>query len=62
MKAKGMTVFTVGLQLETGSASESTLNSCATSKDHDFLARNASELKQSFRNIALKISDLQFSK
>jgi Flp pilus assembly protein TadG len=61
MKAKGITVFTVGLQLQAGSASERTLNSCATSKDHDFLATNSSELKQSFRNIALRISDLQFS-
>lgn len=62
MKAKGITVYTVGFQLQAGGEAEQTLSQCATSEDHVFLAQNSTELKQSFRNIALKISDLHLSK
>ncbi|KUO53808.1 MAG: hypothetical protein APF80_07830 [Alphaproteobacteria bacterium BRH_c36] len=62
MKAKGITIYSVGFQLAEGGGSEETLSQCATSQDHVFLANNAAELKQSFRNIALKISDLRLSK
>ncbi|MBU1212540.1 MAG: Tad domain-containing protein [Alphaproteobacteria bacterium] len=62
MKAKGITIYSVGFQLAAGGGSEATLTQCATSQDHVFLANNAAELKQSFRNIAMKISDLRLSK
>lgn len=62
MKAKGITIYTVGFQLQSGGEAEQTMSLCASSKDHTFVANNAQELKQSFRNIALTISDLHLSK
>lgn len=62
MKERGITVYTVGFQLLSGSSAETTLSACASSRDHAFRADSAAELKQSFRNIALKISELHLAK
>jgi len=62
MKNEGITVYSVGFQLASGGTAEETLSQCATSEDHVYNAQNAEELKQSFRNIALKISALYLSK
>lgn len=62
MKGQGITVYSVGFQLTEGGEAEQTLSRCGTSPDHVFLAKNATELKQSFRNIALKISALHLAK
>ena len=62
MKNEGITVYSVGFQLASGSTAEETLSQCATSEDHVYNAQSTEELKQSFRNIALKISALYLSK
>lgn len=62
MKAQGITVYSVGFQLASGGEAEQTLNICATSEGHVYTAQNGTELRQSFRDIALKISALHLSK
>jgi len=62
MKDAGITIYTVGFQLAEGGEAEETMTQCATSPDHVYDADNGQELKQSFRDIALKISDLYLSK
>jgi hypothetical protein len=62
MKAKGITVYTVGFQIAAGSEAAQTLSQCATDPGKAYMAENGEELKQSFRSIALKISDLYLSR
>lgn len=62
MKAKGITVYSVGFQLQSGGEAEDTMSMCATSEDHVYTAQNGTQLRQSFRDIALKISDIYLSK
>ncbi len=62
MKAAGITVYSVGFQLEAGGEAEATMAQCATSTDHLYTATNGEQLRQSFRDIALKISELYLSK
>ncbi len=63
MKAKGITVYTVGFQLG-GSNSESyqTLSQCATDTGKFYNAADGEQLKQAFRDIALKLTSLYLSK
>ena len=61
MKAKGITVYTVGFQLGTDTRAISTLNSCATDSSYFYNAANGDALKAAFRDIALKISALRIS-
>ncbi|MEL7047475.1 MAG: pilus assembly protein TadG-related protein [Pseudomonadota bacterium] len=62
MKAEGITIYSVGFQLQADGEAEETMNICATSDDHVYQAQNGTQLQQSFRDIALKISDLHLSK
>jgi hypothetical protein len=63
MKAQGITVYTVGFELSgEGSQSYQTLYQCATDPGHFYNAENGEELKQAFRDIALKLSSLYLSK
>jgi Mg-chelatase subunit ChlD len=62
MKAKGITVYTVGFDLGSNETAIETLRSCATDPDHAYLANNGDELKQAFRDIALKTTDLYLSR
>jgi len=61
MKAKGITVYTVGFQLGTDAKAIATLNSCATDPSYFYSAANGDALKAAFRDIALKISALRIS-
>ena len=63
MKAKGITVYTVGFQLTggTGSTSYQTLLQCASSPDKFFNAEDGTELRLSFRAIALEVAKLSLS-
>jgi hypothetical protein len=61
MKAAGITVYSVGFQLDTQTAID-TLRTCATSSEHFYEATTGAELRQSFRDIALKISTLRLTK
>jgi Flp pilus assembly protein TadG len=58
MKAKGITVYTVGFDLGGNQTAITTLNQCATDAGKFYNAANGEELKEAFRDIALKISQL----
>ncbi len=60
MKAKGIEVYTVGFQVS--SAAKTLLKNCATDANHYYDATSGEALRQSFRDIALKISTLRLSK
>lgn len=61
MKAQGITVYTIGFDLGGNQTAINTLNYCATSAGHAYNAADAAELRQAFRDIALKISALYLS-
>jgi hypothetical protein len=61
MKAKGVTVYTVGFDLGGNQTAIDTLNQCATDDSKFYNANDGQELKQAFRDIALKISSLYLS-
>jgi Flp pilus assembly protein TadG len=58
MKEKGITVYTVGFDLGGNKTAIDTLSQCATDPDKYYNADNGEELKEAFRDIALKISKL----
>lgn len=60
MKAKGIEVYSVGFQLDNQLAKDTLLN-CATDASHFYDAANGEELRQAFRDIALKIATLRLS-
>lgn len=60
MKDHGITVYTVGFQLEEANA-VSTLQDCATDAAHAFLANDGNELKMAFRHIAFQLAKLRLS-
>ncbi len=62
MKKTGIEVFTVGFELGNSPTATQTLRECATSSSNFYNAANGSELKQAFRDIALKASPLRISK
>ena len=67
MKAKGVTVYSVAFNLDQLPAGERTeaekvLADCGSSKEHFYKTTNGEQLRQAFRDIALKISDLYIAK
>ncbi len=62
MKAQGIVIYTVGLQLNTALYSDDFLLACATSPQHAFLAADTDELEDAFKQIATSISKLRLSK
>ncbi|KAB2937859.1 MAG: VWA domain-containing protein [Hyphomicrobium sp.] len=63
MKAKGITVYTVGFDIGSDSSTAAqTLRQCATDPTKYYNAGDGEELKQAFRDIALKLSSLYISK
>jgi Flp pilus assembly protein TadG len=61
MKAKGITVYTVGFDLGGNTTAINTLSYCASSTNTFYQASSGSDLRQAFRDIALKVSDLYLS-
>ena len=53
--------YTVGFQIAVNSTPDITMQQCATSSSHYYNASSGEALKQAFRDIALKISDLRIS-
>lgn len=53
MKAKGITVYTVGFMV--GTNEKNLLTQCATSPSHFYDARNGAQLEQAFTDIAYKL-------
>ncbi|MBL8566111.1 MAG: VWA domain-containing protein [Hyphomicrobiaceae bacterium] len=62
MKAKGIDVYTVGFDVGDNSSVLNLLRNCASSPGKFYQADNGEQLKQAFRDIALKVSDLFLSK
>jgi len=60
MKTKGIEVYTVGFQIDNDKA-KTMLAKCATSSAHNYSAANGDQLKQAFRDIALKIASLRLT-
>ena len=61
MKAEGVVVYTVGFELSASSAIE-TMEQCATSSAHHYIAEDGNDLKLAFRDIAFKLAQLRLSK
>lgn len=62
MKAAGIIVFTVGLDVIGTPAAHNLVNQCATDPSYVYLPSDGTELKQAFRSIAMKVSTLRLSK
>ncbi|MCB1519571.1 MAG: TadE/TadG family protein [Hyphomicrobiaceae bacterium] len=62
MKAKGISVYTVGFALGNNTSVINLLRNCATDPTQAYTAESGEQLRQAFRDIALKISDLYLSK
>ena len=62
MKATGITVYTVGFQLGGNKTAIETLSQCATEPGKFYNADDGDQLKQAFRDIALKLTSLYLSK
>ena len=58
MKAKGITVYTVGFALGGNATAIQTMNKCASDLSKAYTPTSGSELRQAFRDIALKINQL----
>lgn len=58
MKKAGVTVFTVGFDIIDDQRARDLMAKCATDPGHAYKAANGDQLKQTFRDIALKISQL----
>jgi len=67
MKTKGVEIYTVGFDLDALSAADharavDTLQSCGSDLSHFYDALNAEQLKQSFRDIAMQLSQIYVAK
>jgi len=59
LAANGIEVYAVGFELSEGSAAYNRLKDCASKPENFFSAFDGDELKQAFRAIAFKISELR---
>jgi hypothetical protein len=62
MKAKQIEIYTVGFEVGNNASAQDVLSSCATEPGKYYNAEDEDELKQAFRDIALKLSSLYLSK
>lgn len=58
MKQSGVTIYTVGFNLISNVNATNLMTNCASTPDSFYNAANGEELRQSFRDIALKVSRL----
>ena len=61
MKAQGVTVYTIGFDLGGNSTAINVLQNCASSPDKFYNASDGIELRQAFRDIALRLAQLRLS-
>ena len=61
MKAAGIEVYTIGFQVS-GTAQATLRDYCATDASHHYDATSGDELRQAFRDIALRLAQLRLSK
>jgi Flp pilus assembly protein TadG len=62
MKTAGITVYTVGFDVGNQAQAKSVMNKCATDAGKVYIADDGEQLKQAFRDIALKLSSLYISR
>ena len=62
MRADGIIIYTVGLELNTAGFSDDFLLACAGNPQNAFLADNNEQLEAAFRNIATSISRLRIAR
>lgn len=62
MKAKGIVVYAVGFELGGNESALQVMKDCAYSSKEFYEADNGTELKQAFRDIAIRISQLYLSR
>jgi hypothetical protein len=61
MKNTGIIVYSVGFALGGNQLATNTLKNCATSTAHFYDTTTGDQLRQAFRDIALKISTLRIA-
>lgn len=61
MKDEGIIVYTIGFQIVNAAAATDLMENCATDASHFYLADDGDELRETFRDIARKISSLYIS-
>ena len=61
MKAKGITVYTVGFAISSGGEADTTMAQCATAADYYYSADDSDALRRAFRDIAMKIATLRLT-
>lgn len=61
MKAKGITVYTVGFAISAGGEADTTMAQCATASDYYYSADDSDALRRAFRDIAMKIATLRLT-
>lgn len=62
MKVKGITIYTVGFDLDDGSAAEDIMEECASDAEHVYLPDSGTQLKTAFSTIAKDINALRLSR
>lgn len=63
MRQSGIDVYTVGFNMSSASSTAvNTLKNCASDRSKYYDAENGEQLKQAFRDIALKLSELRLTK
>jgi Flp pilus assembly protein TadG len=61
MKQKGVTVYTIGFDIEDEEATQTLMTDCATSPGHAFIAATNSELAEAFAEIGRRVTSLRIS-
>lgn len=61
MKARNITVYTVGFHIDNDATAMSVFRQCATNDDHFYLADDRATLQEAFRNIGQSISQLRLT-
>jgi hypothetical protein len=61
MKQKGITIYTIGFQVDSAPQAQDMLTSCATDTTKLYLAADGDQLKQAFHDIAIKLTSLYLS-
>lgn len=62
MKAEGVMIFTVGLELASGGRAEDVMQYCATSADHVYLPASGGDLSEAFAAIGRELTQLRISR
>ncbi len=62
MKAEGVMIFTVGLELASGGEAEDVMQYCATSPDHVYLPASGGDLSEAFAAIGRELTQLRISR